>query len=221
MRSITFRFLYGGYDKPNYWWLCCKFLSWRLCPMWSVGRLSQATLLFESSFDLYHRNYFETGCSMLGQRVKETPNVPNFDLCLQFCIAGNESPYATWSRFDQDCMWLNFEYLSFKSKVFGFLLFGVKFWSLSTSLLLEIFSTTISLALNRVAKSAGSGEGASSIATDLIDSEDPKHRLFCHETAFVAIYAFFSGAIFPSFNCRSNILATAQSLEHIVNIFYG
>ena len=28
---------------------------------------------------------------------------------------------------------------------------------------------------------------------DLIDSEDPKHTLFCSETAFVAIYALFQG----------------------------
>ena len=33
----------------------------------------------------------------------------------------------------------------------------------------------------------------SSIAKDLIDSEDPKHTLFCRETAFVAIYALFKG----------------------------
>ena len=31
----------------------------------------------------------------------------------------------------------------------------------------------------------------SSIVKDLIDSEDPKHTLFCHEIAFVAIYALF------------------------------
>ena len=29
------------------------------------------------------------------------------------------------------------------------------------------------------------------VAKDLIDSEDPKHTLFCREIAFVAIYAFF------------------------------
>merc|ERR1712012_424301 len=38
----------------------------------------------------------------------------------------------------------------------------------------------------RVAESAGTGEPGSSIAKDLIDSEDPKHTLFCCETAFVA-----------------------------------
>ena len=27
----------------------------------------------------------------------------------------------------------------------------------------------------------------------LIDSEDPKHTLFCRKTAFVVIYAFFQG----------------------------
>ena len=36
-------------------------------------------------------------------------------------------------------------------------------------------------------------EPGSSIAKDLIDSEDPKHTLFCRETAFVAIYALFKG----------------------------
>ena len=34
-------------------------------------------------------------------------------------------------------------------------------------------------------------EPGSSIAKDLIDSEDPKHTLFCRETASVAIYALF------------------------------
>ena len=29
--------------------------------------------------------------------------------------------------------------------------------------------------------------------TGFIDSEDPKHTLFCRETAFVAIYALFQG----------------------------
>ena len=45
----------------------------------------------------------------------------------------------------------------------------------------------------RVAKSAGTGEPGSSIAKDLIDSEDPKHTLFCLETAFVLIFALFKG----------------------------
>ena len=35
----------------------------------------------------------------------------------------------------------------------------------------------------------------SSIAKDLIDSEDPKHTLFCRETAFVAIYVLFQLSI--------------------------
>ena len=47
--------------------------------------------------------------------------------------------------------------------------------------------------VSRVAQSAVSGEEAPSIAKDLIDSEDPKHTLFCRETAFVAIYALFKG----------------------------
>ena len=42
-----------------------------------------------------------------------------------------------------------------------------------------------------MAQSAGIGELDSSIAKDLIDSEDPKHTLFCREIAFVAIYALF------------------------------
>ena len=36
-------------------------------------------------------------------------------------------------------------------------------------------------------------EQGSSIAKDLIDSEDRKHTLFCDETAIVAIYALFKG----------------------------
>ena len=55
--------------------------------------------------------------------------------------------------------------------------------------------------------SAGTGEPGSSIAKDLIDSEDPKHTLFCRETAFVAIFRAFSGVIFPSFDRNSNIFA--------------
>ena len=43
----------------------------------------------------------------------------------------------------------------------------------------------------RVAQSAGIGGLDPSIAKDLIDSEDPKHTLFCREIAFVAIYALF------------------------------
>ena len=44
---------------------------------------------------------------------------------------------------------------------------------------------------DRAAKNAGIGELDSSIAKDLIDSEDPKHTLFCREIAFVAIYTLF------------------------------
>ena len=46
---------------------------------------------------------------------------------------------------------------------------------------------------SRAAKSAGIKGLDPSIAKDLIDSEDPKHTLFCRETAFVAIYALFKG----------------------------
>ena len=42
-----------------------------------------------------------------------------------------------------------------------------------------------------MAQSAGIGELDSSIAKDLIDSEDPKHTQFCREIAFVVIYALF------------------------------
>ena len=41
-------------------------------------------------------------------------------------------------------------------------------------------------------KCGNQGKG-SSIAKDLIHSKDPKHTLFCRETAFVAIYALFQG----------------------------
>ena len=57
--------------------------------------------------------------------------------------------------------------------------------------LTESFCESGSSAGGRVAQSAGIGELDSSIAKDLIDSEDPEHTLFCHEAAFVAIYAFF------------------------------
>ena len=42
-----------------------------------------------------------------------------------------------------------------------------------------------------MAQSAGIGELDSSIAKDLIDSEDPKYTQFCREITFVAIYALF------------------------------
>ena len=38
-------------------------------------------------------------------------------------------------------------------------------------------------------------EAASLIAKDLIDSDDPKHTLFCREIAFVAIYVLFGDDI--------------------------
>ena len=44
---------------------------------------------------------------------------------------------------------------------------------------------------DRVAESARSGEGASLIGKDLIDSGDPKQMLFCREIAFVVVYAPF------------------------------
>ena len=50
---------------------------------------------------------------------------------------------------------------------------------------------TFGWAGSRAAKSAGIGELDSSIAKDLIDSEDPKHTLFCRKIAFAAIYARF------------------------------
>ena len=39
----------------------------------------------------------------------------------------------------------------------------------------------------------------STIVKDLNDSQDPKHTLFCHEIAFVAIYALFSDNKCPLF----------------------
>ena len=45
--------------------------------------------------------------------------------------------------------------------------------------------------VTRVAQSVGIWGLDPSIAKDLIDSEDPKHTLFCREIAFVAIYALF------------------------------
>ena len=46
---------------------------------------------------------------------------------------------------------------------------------------------------NAMNQSAGMGELDSSIANDLIISKDPKHTLFCRESAFVAIYPLFKG----------------------------
>ena len=54
------------------------------------------------------------------------------------------------------------------------------------------------------------------IAKDLIDSEDPKHTLFCRENAFVVIYALF-WVIFPSFDGNSNIFATSIEEKKFMN----
>ena len=57
-------------------------------------------------------------------------------------------------------------------------------------------------------------EGASSIAKDLIDREDPEHELFCRDLRPL------SGVIFLSFDDSStNKFATAQSLEQIEKYF--
>ena len=53
----------------------------------------------------------------------------------------------------------------------------------------HIFLRHCQVLVRRVAWSAGSGQEASSIAKDLINSKDPKHTLFCRKAAFVAIYA--------------------------------
>ena len=67
----------------------------------------------------------------------------------------------------------------------------IAMWSVCSSIfgLLVGYITTFT----RVAQSARVGERGSSIGKDLINSEDPKHILFCRETAFVAIYALFQG----------------------------
>ena len=62
----------------------------------------------------------------------------------------------------------------------------------------------------RVALSARTDERGSSIAKDLIDSEDPEHTLFFREAAFVAIYALFSGVVFPSFDGGSIIITYSK-----------
>ena len=64
----------------------------------------------------------------------------------------------------------------------------------------------------------GSGEGASLIAKDLIDSEDPEHTLVLSRSCICRDIRGFSGVIFPSFNGSSNIFATVQSLDHKENI---
>ena len=59
---------------------------------------------------------------------------------------------------------------------------------------------------------------------DLVDSEDPEHTLFCREAAFVAIYVLFQEQYsHPLMEVQISYMlyiATAQSLEHIENIFY-
>ena len=62
----------------------------------------------------------------------------------------------------------------------------VVYWWSSSGLLVPQTATD-----TRAAKRAGIGELDSSIAKDLIDSEDPKHTLFCRKIAFAAIYALF------------------------------
>ena len=61
----------------------------------------------------------------------------------------------------------------------------------------------------RAARSAGIGELDSSIVKDFIDSEDPKHTLFCCEIAFVAkIYKYalidkFQGSLDSAASCAA------------------
>ena len=59
------------------------------------------------------------------------------------------------------------------------------------SKLSKIIENCPRLLRTRAAKSVGTKELGSSIAKDLIDSEDPKHTLFCRKIAFAAIYALF------------------------------
>ena len=63
----------------------------------------------------------------------------------------------------------------------------------------------------------GSGEGASLIAKDLIDSEDPEHTLVLSRSCICRDIRVFSGVIFPSFNGSSNMFATVR-LDHKENI---
>ena len=61
----------------------------------------------------------------------------------------------------------------------------------------------------RAARSAGIGELDSSIVKDFIDSEDPKHTLFCCEIAFVAkIYKY---ALIDKFQGSAGSLDSAAS----------
>ena len=65
-----------------------------------------------------------------------------------------------------------------------------------------------------MAQSAGIGGLDPSIAKDLIDSEDPKHTLFCREIALVVIYSFL-GMIVPSFDNSNRSVIATESFEHI------
>ena len=52
-----------------------------------------------------------------------------------------------------------------------------------------------------------------SLRAGLINSKDPKHKLFCRETAFFAIYVLFQGysiplMIVPIYICRCSIMRT-------------
>ena len=60
------------------------------------------------------------------------------------------------------------------------------------NILLSFLSNQINEPKTRVAQSVGIGGLDPSIAKDLIDSEDPKHTLFCRKIAFVTIYALFN-----------------------------
>ena len=60
----------------------------------------------------------------------------------------------------------------------------------------------------RVAQSAGIGGLDPSIAKDLIDSEDPKHMLFCREIAFFSIYVLFRDDISFFDNSNRSVIAT-------------
>ena len=71
--------------------------------------------------------------------------------------------------------------------------------------------------LHRVAQSAGIGGLDPSIAKALIDSEDPKHTLFCREIVFVAIYALFSDNKCPLF---SRFGGGGSPKADIVRFFY-
>ena len=69
----------------------------------------------------------------------------------------------------------------------------------------------------RAAKRVGIWELDSSIAKDLIDSENPKHTLFCREIAFVSIY----GMIFPSFDSNLNRFVNHYNIFAINRIYFS